>query len=75
MAISNSSGPNGAADLLALKEQAWKEYGHIDGVQGVGIGDNALRIYVRDSKVSQQIPSQFHGVEVHVEVVGDILAA
>ena len=61
--------------LSELKTQAWKELSSIDGVEGVGVGDQRLRIYVRNADVGRRIRHAYHGVPVEVVVVGHVVAA
>jgi hypothetical protein len=58
----------------AVKARAKAELGGIDGVQGVGIGDQRLRVYVRSDDVRARIPDAFDDVPIEVVVVGDIEA-
>lgn len=62
-------------NLLAVKKQAWEEFAPVQGVEGVGLGDKRLRVYVRNAEVGRQIPATYHGVEVDVIVVGQIALA
>lgn len=60
------------ADLITVKAVARKELGRIPGVEGFGIGDATLRVYVHDAAVEKLVPSEFHGVPVHCIVTGSI---
>ena len=53
---------------------AKSQFGDLDGVVGFGIGDHVLRIYVRNSKVRERLPTSFQGVPVEVVVTGDVSA-
>ena len=59
-------------DMDAFKSAAIQRYGDLPGVEGVGIGDQSLRIYVRNSEVQKQLPRQFQGVSIDFVVTGDI---
>ena len=61
------------SDLLAAKAAAKKELGAIAGIEGFGIGADALRIYVRSATVQEDIPAVFHGVPVQCVVTGRIV--
>jgi hypothetical protein len=61
--------------LLALKAGAWQEFGSLPGVQGVGLGDRRLRVYVRNADAGRQIPQTYHDVPVDIIVVGEVMAA
>ena len=62
-------------DLMSAKSAAKRELGHIPGVEGFGIGAEALRVYVKNAGVRRELPDEFHGVPVECVVVGDITAA
>ncbi|PSB04602.1 hypothetical protein [Merismopedia glauca] len=59
-------------DLRSIKAAAKQQFAQIDGVEGIGIGDRTLNIYIHDSQVKQQLPSEFQGVPVNCVVTGDI---
>jgi hypothetical protein len=62
------------SDLRAVKALAKGELAAIDGVEGFGIGDQTLRIYVRNPDVERKLPREFHGVPVEIVVSGDIIS-
>lgn len=67
--------PNeGPVNLPELKNLAWKEFGALDAVQGIGIGKHGLRVYLRDEEAARLIPNPYHGVPVEFLVVGEIVA-
>ena len=59
-------------DMRSLKAAAKEELGRIQGVEGVGLGESSLRIYVRNPEVRKRLPKEFRGVLVNPEVTGDI---
>lgn len=59
-------------DMRSVKAAAKEQFGRVRGVEGFGIGDGTLRVYVRDSQVREQLPSKFRGVPVDCVVTGDI---
>ena len=61
-------------DLMALKASAKQVFGGLAGVEGIGIGKNGLRVYVRDNAVSSRIPPTYQGVPIECVVVGRIVA-
>jgi hypothetical protein len=61
-------------DLRVVKAAAKQQFGDIQGVEGFGIGDQRLRIYVRNSSVRHSLPDQFNGVPVEIVVTGEISA-
>jgi hypothetical protein len=61
-------------DLIEVKAAAKRELGHIAGVQGFGVGDNALRVYLRDDAARERLPADFRGVPIEPVVVGTITA-
>ena len=66
--------PSSTTDLRAVKIAAKAQFGQTPGVEGFGIGDGTLRIYVRNAEVRKQLPSVFQGVPVDFVVSGDITA-
>lgn len=67
----NQINPN----LRAIKSAAKSLFGHIEGVEGFGLGENSLRIYIRNAMVRKELPSIFQGVPVEFVVTGDITAS
>jgi hypothetical protein len=63
------------ARLRVVKSQARARFGDVDGVQGFGIGDRRLRIYVRTASIGRTLPSSFEGVPVECVEVGDVEAS
>lgn len=62
-------------DMSAIKAAAKRRFSHIDGVEGIGIGDRALRIYVRTEAVAKNLPEEFEGVRIDYIVTGEIIAS
>ena len=60
--------------LKTVKAAAKQAFAAIAGVQGVGIGDQALRVYITNPDVRKSLPEQFQGVPVEFVVAGDIRA-
>lgn len=46
----------------------------IDGVEGVGLGEGVVRVYVRDESAARQLPAEVDGVALEVVIVGEITA-
>lgn len=65
---SDESGP----DMRAVKAAAKSKLGRLDGVEGIGIGDRALRVYVRTDEVARHLPKEFQGVRIDYIVTGEI---
>ena len=61
-------------DMRAIKAAAKEELRELPGVEGFGIGDQALRVYVRDADAGRHVPRTFHGVHVECVVTGGITA-
>lgn len=66
---------SGLTNLLTAKRAAKRQFGHIAGVEGFGIGNHTLRIYVSDEAVCDELPKEFQGVPVDFIVVEEIVAA
>ena len=61
-------------DLRAIKAAARTELGQTPGVQGFGIGDRTLRVYIHNQEVEQRLPASFQGVPIDFVVTGDVTA-
>ncbi len=61
-------------DMRAIKAEAKTRFGRLSGVQGFGVGDRTLRIYVSNSDLKSKLPTRFHGVRIDVVVSGEIVA-
>jgi hypothetical protein len=61
-------------DLVTVKKAVKKEYQHLAGVEGVGIGDGVINIYVSNPEVSKQLPSTFQEVPLNCVETGPIEA-
>lgn len=61
-------------ELRQAKRAAKVAFGHIEGVEGVGIGDDVIRAYIRHPDVKRQLPEEIKGVRVECVVVGKIVA-
>ena len=60
--------------LMTIKTAAKQAWSAISGVQGVGIGDQAIRVYIASPDVKKSLPDEFQGVPVEFVVGGDIHA-
>ena len=61
-------------DMRSLKAAAKEELGGVEGVEGVGLGEGTLRVYVRSAEVRKRLPAEFRGVPVDPVVTGEISA-
>ncbi|SMC01556.1 hypothetical protein SAMN00767673_3191 [Rubrobacter radiotolerans DSM 5868] len=73
-AVSFGERPQGENDVRSVKAAAKRELGRLRGVEGVGVGDGCLRVYVRSAEVREELPESFRGVPVEPVVVGDVRA-
>lgn len=69
-----SEEPSAADRLRRTKRRAKELLLAVDGVQGVGLGDGRLRVYIRDAAVAHALPAEVDGVPVEPVVVGDVVA-
>lgn len=69
-----SSQPTPSQRLRDAKRRAHFLVMPIDGVQGIGIGDGTIRVYVRDGSVTHTLPAEVDGVPIETIVVGDVIA-
>jgi hypothetical protein len=60
------------AQLQEAKKAARQELQNIDGVQGFGLGEACLNIYIRNPEVKRNLPDEFHGVPLNFITTGDI---
>ncbi|HEV7243085.1 MAG TPA: hypothetical protein VGQ36_27910 [Thermoanaerobaculia bacterium] len=58
--------------LRDAKEVAKRDFGSMPGVEGIGIGDGVLRIYVRDANVIDHLPRSCEKVDLEFVVTGDV---
>lgn len=65
------SDPDQIARLRQAKAHAKRDLAGIDGVHGVGIGDNCLRVYVRTRAVARRLPDVIDGVPIECIEVHD----
>lgn len=68
------NGQSGLPDMWAIKAAAKAQFGGMRGVEGIGIGDRALRVYVTSQDVVENLPTEFQGVRVDFVVTGPIKA-
>jgi hypothetical protein len=59
--------------LQAAKKAAKEQFKKIEGVQGFGLGENTLNIYIRNPEVKKALPSEYKGVPVTFITTGEIL--
>lgn len=65
-------GPAPPERLHEAKQRARALVMPIEGVQGLGIGDGTIRVYVRDRLVVPSLPADVDGVPVEPVVVGEV---
>ena len=58
--------------LRDAKHAAKRDFGDMPGVEGIGIGDGVLRVYVRDANVIEQLPRSCEDVDLEFVVTGDV---
>lgn len=62
------------ARLVVLKATVKRRLAGVEGVVGVGIGVGGVRVMVRDRASVDRVLAALPGVEVVIEVVGEIRA-
>ena len=60
--------------LYDAKAAAKRDFGSMPGVDGIGIGDGVLRVYVRDAGVIDRLPRTCEEVDIEFVIDGDITA-
>ena len=61
-------------DLITIKKAVKREFQNLTGIEGVGIGDGVINIYIRTPEVSKQLPSTFDNVLLNYIRTGIIKA-
>ncbi len=67
-------------EALEIQKAFEEQFGHKDGLLGVGIGlnrqrdDLAINVYVAREREAEKLPKKFDGLDVVVDVVGGIRA-
>ena len=64
----NTHGP----DMRSVKAAAKTQFANVKGVEGFGIGDQTLRVYVCNATVQRQLPERFQGVPVEFVITGHV---
>jgi len=59
-------------DLPIIKKAVKQKFQHLTGVEGFGIGDNVINIYVSNSEVVKQLPNSFQGIPLNCIKTGMI---
>ncbi len=60
--------------LMAAKAELRRQFRDVPGVQGFGIGERSVRVYIQDTSIRPQIPEQINNIDVECIVEGDIRA-
>ncbi|MBI4748266.1 MAG: hypothetical protein HY774_07230 [Acidobacteria bacterium] len=60
--------------LMAAKAELRRQFKNVPGVQGFGIGEHSVRVYIQDTSLRAHIPEQINNIEVECIVEGDIRA-
>ena len=61
-------------NLLEIKQSAKQQFRHLPGIEGFGIGDGVINVYVNNPEVVKQLPTNFHGVAFNCIQTGIIEA-
>jgi len=61
--------------LHDAKAAAKRAFGSMPGVEGIGIGDGVLRVYVRDVNLIARLPRSCEKVDIEFVITGDITAS
>jgi hypothetical protein len=60
--------------LHEAKATAKRIFGDTPGVEGIGIGDGVLRVYVSNADVIDRLPRSCEAVDIEFVVTGEIAA-
>lgn len=58
----------------AAKSAAKAAFGDIEGIQGFGVGDGTVRIYIRSASVGAVLPKELNGVPLDLIITEDLAA-
>jgi hypothetical protein len=58
--------------LRDAKEAAKRDFGSMPGIEGIGIGDGVLRVYVRDANMIDHLPQSCEKVDIEFVVTGEV---
>ncbi|MFN5516209.1 MAG: hypothetical protein ACK5CA_16080 [Cyanobacteriota bacterium] len=61
-------------DLPAIKQEVKRQFEHLPGVEGFGIGDGVVNVYISQPETSRQIPASFKAVPLRCIPTGIIEA-
>lgn len=62
------------AELKRKKSRAQELFGNLPGVEGFGVGDEVINVYVRSDGAQRLLPAEFEGVKFNFVLTGDIIA-
>ena len=58
--------------LRDAKNVAKRDFGDTPGVEGIGIGDGVLRVYVRDADVIGRLPRSCEAIDIEFVISGEV---
>ncbi len=61
-------------DLPTIKKAVKQEFQSLPGIEGFGVGDGVINIYVSHPDVAKQLPTNFRGVPLNCINTGIIEA-
>lgn len=61
------------AELKAKKREAQERLEQVPGVEGFGVGDGTVRVYLRSPGVKDGLPTEIGGVPLEFIVTGDVI--
>ena len=59
------------AQLKVKRRQAATRFSGIEGVEGFGVGDGTIRVYLRSADVKSKLPEDFDGIPFEFVVAGE----
>ena len=62
------------SELRAVKRAAKEQFGHVAGIEGFGIGEHVIRIYVSNLGILSSLPKIYQGVPIDYVLTEDIVA-
>jgi hypothetical protein len=58
--------------LSDAKKVAKRDFGGMPGVEGIGIGDGVLRVYVQDADVIGRLPRSCEAINIEFVISGEV---
>jgi hypothetical protein len=61
-------------DLPTVKREVKRQFENLPGVEGFGVGDGVINVYVSNPEICSKIPATFQGIPLNLIKTGIIEA-